>query len=137
MSYLLWLPLGNGYPLRADGIPIEGFVQRVDDGEHAVETRDAERLDDGVVGAHDDERSVEPPQPPVRPDEDAERGRIDEGRLGEIHDDMRPALVDRGGHALLELRGGEEVDLAGDGHDVRVAVDRTVFYCKSHGHRLG
>ena len=49
---------------------------------------------------------------------------------------VRP-VVDRRGHALLELRGGEEVDLAGDGDDVGVVVDRPVFDRESHGHRGG
>ena len=41
--------------------------------------------------------------------------------------DVRAARVDRGGHALLELRGGEEIDLAGDRDDVGLVVDGAVL----------
>ena len=41
--------------------------------------------------------------------------------------DVRAARVDRGGDALLELRGGEEIDLPGDRDDVGLVVDDPVL----------
>ena len=70
-------------------------------------------------------------------DQHAEGRRVDEGGFRQIDDDVRAALVDGGGHTLLELRGGEEVDLTGDGDHMRVGVNGAVFDCKSYGHREG
>ena len=73
-------------------------------------------------------------QPPVRADQHAEARRVDERGPGQVDDDLLRARGDGRHHALLELRGGEQVDLAGDGHDVGDRVHAPVLDAELDGH---
>src|SRR4051794_36664107 len=118
----------------ADGVAVERVVQRANQREDAVETGDPERLHDGVIVADDHERAAPQLQPAMRPDQHSEARGVDERRAAEIHDHVRAAGVDRRRYALLELGGREQVDLAGDGDDVPVAVELTVRDRELDGH---
>ena len=75
-------------------------------------------------------------QPAVRADQHAEARGVDERRVGEVDHHAPDVGRDRRHHALLELRRGEEVDLAGDGDDVRVAVEPAVLDRELERHPL-
>src|SRR5215510_3673312 len=77
-------------------------------GEDAVEARDLEDLRDVPVAADERELTVVRPQALHAADEDAERRRVDEGRVAEVDDDLLPALADHLQQLLLELRSGVE-----------------------------
>src|SRR4051794_19594358 len=98
-------------------------LARVGDREDLIEPGDLERLGDVRVAVDDRHDAVLGPQALERTDEHAEGGRVQERRLGEIDDDPGPAGVDRADDRALELRGGEQVDLAADRHDVALGVD--------------
>ena len=76
------------------------------DREDAVESGDLEDLGDVAVAAHERELAIVRPQALHPADEHTERGRVDEGRVGEVDDDITAALVDDLEQLLLELRRG-------------------------------
>ena len=65
-------------------------------------------------------------------DEYAERRRVDEGGLRQVHDDLLLARLDQLDHALLELGRGVEVDLAAKLNYVSGVVDGLVFDMEVH-----
>src|SRR5919201_3437199 len=97
-----------------------GLLARRIDREDAVEARDLEDLDDVAVAANERELSVVRAQALDAADEDAESGGVDEGRVGEIDDDLLPALTDHLEQLLLELGRRVEVDLPRERDDVGV-----------------
>src|SRR5436309_1441794 len=64
------------------------------DREHPVETGDLEDLGDVPVAADEGQLAVVRAQALHAADEHAERCGIDEGRIGEVHDDVLAALAD-------------------------------------------
>src|SRR5437764_2808144 len=90
------------------------------DREHAVETGDLEDLRDVAVAAHERELAVVRAQPLDAADEHPEGGRVDEGRIAEVDDDVLAALADHLEELLLELRSRVEIDLPGERNDVGV-----------------
>src|SRR3712207_7342052 len=59
-------------------------------------------------------------------DQHPQRGRVDEGRLREVDHELLLAVLDHLHQALLELRGGVEVDLTAELDHVSLGVDRFV-----------
>jgi len=120
----VFVPLFATRPLGA-----AGAVERrqssgaaLDDREDLVEAGDLERLLDVRVGVDDRELAVAGAQPLDGADQHAERRRVEEGRLAEVDDDARGAVLDRLGERLLQLRRGEQVDLAAHRDDVAAPV---------------
>jgi hypothetical protein len=103
---------------------VDGLVARRPDREDLIQAGDLERLGDVRVRVDDGQDPVARAQALDRADEDAERGGVQEGRLGEVDDDPDPAGLERLAESRLQLRRGEEVDLACDGHDLARVVDR-------------
>jgi hypothetical protein len=125
-------PPGGGGPEapRRLGGGLVGRVQRPDrlvarrpDREDLVQPGDLERLGDVRVGVDDRQDAVARAQALDRADEDAERGGVQERRLGQVDDDPGPAGLDRLAEHGLELRGGEQVDLTRHGDDVALLVE--------------
>jgi hypothetical protein len=82
------------------------------DREDPVETGDLEDLRDVPVAADERELAVVRAKTLHAPHEHPERGRVDERRVGEVHDDVLAALPDHLEKLLLELRRRVEIDLA-------------------------
>src|SRR2546430_7856849 len=92
------------------------------DREDAVEPGDLEDLRDVAIAADERELPVVRAEPLDAADEHAERGRVDEGGVAEVDDDLLAALPDHLEQLLLELRRGVEVDLACERDDIRVVT---------------
>src|SRR5688500_50151 len=86
------------------------FIARLVDVEDLVQPRDLEDLRNVSVAADEGEPASIRAEPLDAPDEDAERRRIDEGRLREVDDDFLCALPDHLEQLLLELGSGVEID---------------------------
>src|SRR3954451_9385688 len=99
------------------------LVARRHDREDLVQAGDLERLGDVRVGVDDRQRAVAGPDALDRADQHAEGGRVEERRLGEVDDDPVLADIDGAEQRRLEIRGGEEIDLAPDGDDVALVVE--------------
>src|SRR6185295_11330115 len=97
-----------------------GLGTRFVDGEDLVQPRDLEDLRDVAVAADEREPPAVRAQSLDAAHQHAERGRVDEGRVGEVDDDLLGALADHLEQLLLELGRGVEVDLARQGDDVGV-----------------
>ena len=82
------------------------------DREDLIEAGDLERLGDVRVRVDDRQDAVARAQPLDRADEDAERGRVQERRVGQVDDDPGPAGLERLAQGRLQLGRGEQVDLA-------------------------
>src|SRR5215212_1944437 len=110
--------LGLRLSLLADAF--HRFGARLVDGEDLVQAGDLEDLRDVPVAA--DERKPAPVRAEALDSahQHAECGRVDEGGVGEVHDDFLRALADHLEQLLLELGRRVQVDLAGQGDDVRV-----------------
>src|SRR5207248_8498316 len=94
------------------------FVARRIDREDPIETRDLEDLRDVPVAADERELAVVRAEPLDAAHEDAERRRIDEGRVAEVDDDLLAALADHLEQLLLELRRRVQIDLTRERDDV-------------------
>src|SRR3712207_4818788 len=112
-------------------------VARAQDREDLVQAGDLERLGDVLVDVDDHQRAVARAQALDRADQHAERGGVEERRLGEVDDDPALAGLDRVGELLLELGGGEEVDLAAHRHHVAIVVESVFVEGELWGHRAG
>src|SRR3954464_14105786 len=100
-----------------------GRLARVCDREDLVEPGYLERLGDVRIAVDDRHHAVLGPQSLERTDQHAQRGGVEERRLGEVDDEPGPAGLDRTDDGALELRGREQVDLASDRHDMALGVD--------------
>src|SRR6185295_532551 len=110
--------LGLRLSLLADAL--HGFGARLVDGEDLVQAGDLEDLRDVPVAADEREPAAVRAEALDPADEHSERGGIDEGRVREVDHDLLRALADHLEKLLLELGRRVEVDLAGQGDDVRV-----------------
>src|SRR4051812_876526 len=100
--------------------------------EDAVEARDLEDLADVLVRADDRQRAARGAQALDATDQHTEGGRVDEGGLRQVDDDLLLALLDDLDHPLLELGRGVEIDLAAELDYVRVAVDLLILDAEVH-----
>src|SRR5918992_1625656 len=89
-----------------------GRVARLVDREHAVEAGDLEDLRDVAVAADEGQLPVVRAEPLHAADQDAERRRVDEGRVRQVDDDVAAPCLDHLEQLLLELRRCVEVDLS-------------------------
>src|SRR5919199_4059209 len=103
--------------------PRDRLVARRVDAEHAVEPGDLEDLRDVAVAADERQLTIVRPEALDAADEDAERRRVDERRVGEVDDHVLAALRDHVEQLLLELRRRVQVDLARKRNHVRASVD--------------
>src|SRR4051812_48700241 len=92
------------------------------DREDAVEAGDLEDLRDVAVAADERKLTLVRAEALYATDEHAERGRVDEGRVAEVDDDVATTLVDHLEQLLLELGRGVEVDLTRQGDHVLVVA---------------
>src|SRR5919202_211791 len=103
--------------------PRDRLVARRVDAEHAVEPGDLEDLRDVAVAADERQLTIVRPEALDAADEDAERRRVDERRVGEVDNHVLAALRDHVEQLLLELRRRVQVDLARERDHVRASVD--------------
>src|SRR5256714_14627565 len=108
------------------------LVARLVDREDPVEAGDLEDLGDVLVGADERQRPTGRAQPLDAANQHAERGRVDEGRLGNVDDESLLAVLDHLDETLLELRSRVEVDLAAKLDDVGLLVDFLILNLEVH-----
>ena len=68
-----------------------------------------------------------------RTGEGAERGRVEEGGLGEVHHDVPVAFLDQLYELGLELGSGVQVQFAADAQAVFGALDGADVWLETHG----
>jgi len=102
------------------------FVQRED----VDEPGDTEEVVDPPRADDEPERPARETQSLEAAHQGTEAGGVHELRVAQIRDDVQDAVGEKLDHPLTHLRGGIDVDLAGDPQDGAVAADGDGFQLK-------